>query len=335
MKAIGLFGFYGKNNFGDEIMQKELCNIIHIENKMHYQINPYVHIPKLDAFVVGGGGIITPHFPLFLHEEFFQTKKPVLFLNVNLTNECVHTGLLNKIYTHLPESFWVVRDVESLQLLEKTGFKNIRFAPDIAFLYFNRINYKGLCPSKRTINVSCNYYAFHKFFSSHIREHQQVYRVYDELCTYIKWLSDFNWETRITPIQISSDVDDNITNGVLKGFLNHRKISYTPSNNDIIYNLNICSGIISTRYHTTIYALANKLPLVDITHHSKNNNLLKDNYIEECSVNFYNITQEKLIQALYYSEHSTQYKNACRNISDEAIREWKIIISEIHNILLS
>jgi polysaccharide pyruvyl transferase WcaK-like protein len=83
--------------------------------------------------------------------------------------------------------------------------------------------------------------------------------------------------------------------------------------------LNIISsldGMISTRLHSTIFSLSNKIPFIDITHNHKNKRLLSTISYEEASI--------------LYSEFSYQ---KCMASLQKILTNKKIISQEIQNLL--
>jgi hypothetical protein len=68
-------------------------------------------------------------------------------------------------------------------------------------------------------------------------------------------------------------------------------------------------------------ALNNLIPTIDITHHSKNRNFLLENNLSNISIDYANLSKDKLIKTAQSAE-AMDYRSNIINISAESIKLW-------------
>ena len=116
---ISLCGYYGKNNFGDDMMATLLSEKIS-QNKHAIKLfsdcsNGTFDYRKTsfldtDLIVIGGGGIIDTKFWALSEaniEEMRKSKIPIVFLNVNIYQESLNNSQFVKSLFDLNASWWV------------------------------------------------------------------------------------------------------------------------------------------------------------------------------------------------------------------------------------
>jgi polysaccharide pyruvyl transferase WcaK-like protein len=314
-----LIGFYGKRNFGDDQMEiaikqffRKLCINLITSQTANEQL-----------VVIGGGGIITNKFPIFQDISKLKDKKVIIF-NVNLTTEA--DLIIDKLKDI--DIFWVVRDYWSINYLKNKDIANVMFAPDICLYSFPQKKVE----KRKIVSVVCNYYIFKNIFSENVRERIFAERAYEELSRFLKWLTTFGWSIQLIPAQTSSIIDDRITNAYLQGLLGGKaKIIY--DNNYIINDLRKSELVISTRFHFTIYALANQLPFIDLTFHSKNSNLHHDIGLTHHALNYYDFLQEDCIKNINEIENNPSHQEKIDNYRVKGQHSWKTIETEIYKYI--
>ena len=185
MKNIILKGYYGRDNFGDEIMLDLIVSYIKNEYpslklqimnsnpemlKKKYKIDTpealitgaygrsnllkrITTIVRADCYIVGGGTIITDkHSSLHLLEYYVEfllrklLKKPSVFISIGATRfKHSWTKILCKMIINSSD-LCMVRDIESYDYLKKNCCtKKIVQTGDLVLLAFDRLNNNGIC----------------------------------------------------------------------------------------------------------------------------------------------------------------------------------------------
>lgn len=302
---ISLVGFYRKNNFGDDKLEEYITKFFDTLgfSSVTQEENDW---NLADIVVIGGGGLITPYFWIFKNiDRLILLRKKILIFNVNLTREA------DPIVKKLKElnALWIVRDYYSVEYLKSNNIvNNVYFAPDICFSEFE--DGKDINDREKIISVCCNYYIFKNIFSDRVEDQLNAQRAYHAIKNFLFWMSSFDWKIQLIPAQIAETIDDRVTNSYLHGLLSCESINILNGDNDkILKHLSDSSFIISSRYHFSIFALSNNIPLIDITHHSKNANLLKDIGLQNLSNNYYTLLKDDLIRATKFFQNSLVYSN--------------------------
>jgi polysaccharide pyruvyl transferase WcaK-like protein len=317
---ISLIGWTGKNNFGDDQLKLAITSFF---QKLGCNVKDQGILQEV--VVVGGGNIISHKFPLFKPENINKLKnEKVILFNVGLNNESgVLLAQLKKLNT-----LWVVRDFWSVEYLKSKGFNNVLWAPDICLYTFKQDNVER----QRIVSVVCNYYIFKNIFSNSVKEKLFAERAYNQLANFLIWLKTFKWEIQLVPAHTAQEIDDRVTNAYLQGLLGGgAKMLY--DNQYILNDLKRSSMIISTRYHTTIYALANQLPFIDLTFHSKNSNLHHDIGLTHHALNYYDFLQEDCIKNINEIENNPSHQEKIDNYRVKGQHSWKTIETEIYKYI--
>lgn len=289
MKA-SICGFYGYQNYGDSLMLRQLKDFFLKKNVLpsvfsdrtslesqDYRSN---NLFESDIIALGGGGIITPNFWFFKQGlDKRIEKQSLILLNVGLTTEAipVFESLGDRI------DLLVVRDKFSEELALKYYPDRVVYAPDISYL-----DYKGQSPKLKVVSVCLNYYIFKNFFSQNRREKIFAEKAIIELASFLDWLNQLGYKINLIACQTDNEVNDNTVNAVLNGFLT-TKATWMFDNSNIEDVINSSELLISSRYHTSLFALKAGIPFIDITHHSKNLNFLKDVGLTDFSINYWQL----------------------------------------------
>jgi len=339
MSNISLCGFYGFNNYGDSLMLENLKTFFNSfglrvrtfsdreseESFSFKTLNPN----SSDIIALGGGGIITKNFWYIkaeLYKELRDDQKLIL-INVNLTQESIPVleMLKDKI------SLIVVRDSFSEKMaLEILGDQDkVILASDISFLSQDK---KPYSQKSNKVSVCLNYYIFKDFFSSNERNRIYAKKAIIELAEFIKWMRNFNYKIQLVPCQVDKEVNDNTVHGILNAYIGGAD-NWIYSNEYFENNINHSSLIISARYHSTLFAIKNAIPFIDITHHSKNSNLLKDLSLENFSVNYWKISLEELKKKSFEAQHSSQILETSLSYGVSSRENWEKVSNKIHALI--
>lgn len=332
---ISLCGYYGKNNFGDDMMATLLSDKIS-QNKHTIKLfsdcsNGTFDYQKFsfldtDLVVIGGGGIIDNKFWALTENNLNllkDSKIPVAFLNVNIYQESLNNINFMQNLLELNASWWV-RDKFTYDQLKKLNFK-VKYLPDILFSLNienkNKIN-------KKLLNIFLNYYAFKPAFDNeNVSAWIDMQSKCKELASYLDWLTTFGWNIQLVPCQSSQEIDDRIISAYIYGLCKNKSkiswISKPTSWRGIIKIISDSDLVISQRYHSSVASMSLGVRFVDITHHAKNIELIKDASITGSSVYLKNLNKNNLIDATRYAEFNSNYKNNIINYKTNAMKLWK------------
>lgn len=289
MKA-SICGFYGYQNYGDSLMLKHLKDLFFKKNilpsvfsdRISLESQDYRSLTLLDSDIIalGGGGIITPNFWFFKQgiDKKLENQRFIL-LNVGLTTESI--PVFESVGDRL--DLIVVRDRFSEELALKYYPDKVIYAPDISYL-----DYHGQTPRQKVVSVCLNYYIFKNFFSQNRREKIFAEKAIIELASFLDWLAGLGYQINLIPCQTDKEVNDNTVNAVLNGFL-VSQANWIFDNANVESVINSSELLVSSRYHTSLFALKAGIPFIDITHHSKNLNFLKDVELTEFSINYWQL----------------------------------------------
>ena len=347
MSNVSLCGFYGFNNYGDTLMLDCLSSFLKSsglsvsvfsdrksdESFCYKKVGPN----KSEIIALGGGGIITQNF-WYIKEglyKYLRDDQKLILLNVNLTSESVPVLALlrDKI------SLAVVRDRFSYDLALKflMDESKVILASDISYIYnVKKIN-EGYTDSlsdkkEKKVSVCLNSYIFKDYFSNDSRQRIYAEKAIIEISEFLKWMKTFNHKVQLVPSQVDTEVNDNTIHGILNGYIGGaNKWIYT--NEHIEHNLKNSSLIISARYHTTLFAIKNSIPFIDITHHSKNSNLLKDLGLQEFSINYWKIGLEELKKKAFEAQNSDLISEISSSYGVSSREDWSKVLEKIHILI--
>jgi polysaccharide pyruvyl transferase WcaK-like protein len=347
MSNVSLCGFYGFNNYGDTLMLDCLSSFLKSsglsvsvfsdrksdESFCYKKVGPN----KSDIIALGGGGIITQNF-WYIKEglyKYLRDDQKLILLNVNLTSESVPVLALlrDKI------SLAVVRDRFSYDLALKflMDESKVILASDISYIYnvkkINEGDTDSLSDKKeKKVSVCLNSYIFKDYFSNDSRQRIYAEKAIIEISEFLKWMKTFNHKIQLVPSQVDTEVNDNTIHGILNGYIGGaNKWIYT--NEHIEHNLKNSSLIISARYHTTLFAIKNSIPFIDITHHSKNSNLLKDLGLQEFSINYWKIGLEELKKKAFEAQNSDLISEISYSYGVSSREDWSKVLEKIHILI--
>jgi polysaccharide pyruvyl transferase WcaK-like protein len=335
---VALCGFYGKKNFGDDLMQDCLSEVLSANGKNEVLIFSDLEYDGIqnglknkkhldcDIIVIGGGGILHSNFWIFKNngiDDLIKSKKEILFLNVNVySNFIKDKTLIDKV--KLLNAKWWVRDSRSSELLKEVEIDS-NVLPDISF-YKIKPNIVKNKKSKKAI-IFPNHYPFFSAFSN--------FETYNWLTAqknilaisrHIDWLVHFGWEITISFAQNSNEIDDRIIGAMI--------FSYVKNKKNVKWDITPCSWrekveifkeydiVYSMRYHTTLLSVINGVPCVDIMHHDKNKYFWKDLGMLDQSINLYSLNEEQLINITNISQDFFDSSNKINDYCTESRSKW-------------
>lgn len=136
---IAASGYYGMGNFGDDLFLHTLRQVF--DEHHVYPWNSRLDPNQTDAFIIGGGDLITPYsFNKYYFPEQLKGK-PIWVYGVGIVDAYPeHTWPKEQVsaYRDMISTAQraVFRDVRSQAIAKRAGFhRNVEVAPDIAFAY--------------------------------------------------------------------------------------------------------------------------------------------------------------------------------------------------------
>ena len=333
---VALCGFYGKNNFGDDLMQDCLSEILSnkknkvtvfsdgcslgVENGLSNK--SYLHS---DLIVIGGGGIISKDFWIFKNNGFddlINSWRPIYFLNVN-----VYADVLNdKIFSFKLKSLnakWWVRDSESKNNLKKIGIES-EIMPDVIFYKTDSIITKEV---KKKLIFFPNYYSFSRGLEgTSLESWILLQRNITTFANYFNWLISFGWKITISFTQHGL-IDDRTIGGMIYAQIKDKsKVNWDlkiVNWEDKIKFITEHDFVVSMRYHTSLAAVMNGIPCIDVVHHDKNKYFWKDLQFNNKTLNIYTIDNQQLCEMTDFSNDFSCYLSKINDYRILANNKWK------------
>jgi polysaccharide pyruvyl transferase WcaK-like protein len=341
---VAVCGFYGKSNFGDDLMADCLGDRLSCgaHQVTHYSDNSAGDIRNglrdlsyldADVVVVGGGNIIGPGFWAFKDGGIDRLGgvRRLLFLNVGVTPDYLSDKEFAGKLAGL-NATWRVRDAESVELLARIGIE-AQYLPDISFT----LGGKRAEKADKTIAVFLNDYPFgdlHKDAS--VERFLRATSAAKLVAHHLDWMADFGWRVRFVPCHVSNAVDDRLPGASVYGWMRRRdaaEMAMAPLGwREVFREISDAGLVVSMRYHASTCALVSGSPLVDLTHHAKNQRLMRSLGAEKCSVNVWGCTHEDLIRATQEAERFGP--GAGMTLKDEADRLWRLFDAEWRELTL-
>jgi polysaccharide pyruvyl transferase WcaK-like protein len=269
-KRIGLAGWWGGQNIGDEYIKYSLRKVLENHFKLDFIEVPFDptfwnlwKINNLDFLIIGGGGLFTktPPHPFEIFNKWgHHLKIPFGFLGVGVQE-------IRQEYKSIIESlvergaFFVVRDTGSFNLLNSfISSPKIMKAPDLTFLYPYQTRSNV---AKDKIGVNLRVWNFDKG------------RTYDNY----KWCQEINrleGVKKTVPLSFMENLDDREALAGLRG------IKESDFNIKLYEDINIMIGM---RLHSLIFAAQNSIPSIGIAYTPKVERFFSDLNLNEFCLN--------------------------------------------------
>lgn len=315
MSLIALCGFYGKSNYGDDLMADCLQNRLSIHGD---QVKIYSDVRKgevlngmkdhsfldSDLIVIGGGNIIGPGFWAFKDGmiDILPKDGRVVFLNVGVTQDYLDDAEFSDKLKSLNAKWWV-RDHESQDMLYKIGIGS-EFLPDISLTLQDKFNSEK---HEKTLGVLLNAYPMNDLFNNeNVYLNQRAHQFARVLAHHLDWMASFGWKIQFLPCHISKPVDDRLIASVVYGYMKNKRTAewhvLPMSWQALSQSISQCELLFSMRYHASTTSFAAKTRFVDLIHHDKNKQFARYVGIEQCAVNIWSATHEDLIAATAAAE---------------------------------
>lgn len=147
---IGLVGFFGWGNYGDELFlqgwkqnlsEHFQADVVHdLLKAPYFSGNPYIEAEKYDAFVIGGGDLVIPNKVSELYWHKAWLKKKVFIAGIGVPTWIRHEDPavmrhMRNFFRHPNVQYIGVRDVESADWIRQKlqPRVEVRVAPDLVY----------------------------------------------------------------------------------------------------------------------------------------------------------------------------------------------------------
>lgn len=346
MSSIALCGFYGKNNYGDDLMAACLSKRIACGNEVRIYSDVFKEgilngmkdhsFLDSDLIVIGGGNIIGQGFWAFKDGMIERLPKDgrVVFLNVGLTKDYLLDEVFSRQLNQLNATWWV-RDSESIDILSNLGI-SANFLPDISLTLGTQLESQK---EANTIGVLLNAYPMNDLFNhNNVYIHQRAHQFARVLAHHLDWMASFGWKIQLLPCHVSKQVDDRLIAAVIVGYMQNKKAvtwhtEYKPWQ-DLAVDIGKFEIVFSMRYHASTTAYASKTRFVDLIHHDKNRQFVRYTGLEHNAVNIWTATHDDLIAATAAAEATnTETWDKCHlalDLWNEFDKSWKTLTEKIN-----
>lgn len=328
---IGLIGWYGHQNFGDERILFCIKNFFSDHNffvtggwnDARYKI---AELNKCDYILIGGGGLLLKNVGDYI-DLIHNLKKPFGFLGVSI--EAKHKSMEDFFQIMNDKSdFILVRDLNSKKYLNNN--QKVIVGPDLTFLYpFDVVNEikRDICGFnlrdwyywKGTLHG--HYYNIMKKLDKTYPSLQKIYPAFQKWDPYkVTMIVKRNFKD-ISPLPFY--FESTFTNDfdiLSKYFKNVPTFFNIEFYNKIRY-------LIGMRYHSIVFATQCGIPFISLSYQPKNFNYCSDMHLDQLSINIYKLNDlQKKIN--YLRDHYGQ-------IRDHLILSRGRYIKEINHIFQS
>jgi polysaccharide pyruvyl transferase WcaK-like protein len=255
---IGILGWYGKKNIGDDAFCKVMLDFFEnpasmVGNNVSFYTPP--NKPEGDVIILGGGAVVSPYYLNLLPKD-----KPLYALGVNLEYES-EANLIRNIPFHEV----VVRQEADIPLLNDMPFK-VTLAPDLAFWY--KTPYKPTSENRsRRVGVMLTDYIKPAINRSFDKSGERYKKFIVEMAARLDSLIEEGYVVYLYPCSTGGYGDDRRINLDVKAFMKHEPViyleSFTPEK--LINHLAWCDFTICMRLHAHIFSAIAKTPCISIT----------------------------------------------------------------------
>ncbi len=328
MKNIILKGYYGRDNFGDEIMLDLIVSYIKNEYpslklqimnsnpemlKKKYKIDTpealitgaygrsnllkrITTIVRADCYIVGGGTIITDkHSSLHLLEYYVEfllrklLKKPSVFISIGATRfKHSWTKILCKMIINSSD-LCMVRDIESYDYLKKICCtKKIVQTGDLVLLAFDRLNNNGIC---KIVNNKKIGFCVMPYYESLYKKPELDKDLAKKIASIIDKLSCKGYEINLIPIQYgyNNTLDYKFSKQVQFQCSSQVRLFECIDNKEKMERIEEMDFIISMRLHAILFAISKNIKTIAINHNEKIDSCMKTYNLENQCVTMDNL----------------------------------------------
>jgi polysaccharide pyruvyl transferase WcaK-like protein len=299
-----VFGFYGKNNVGDNLFCDAFRGLFPDFHFTFTDVLTIDNIKKSSIIFIGGGSFLSEN--LFLSEQCLNLlrTKIILYIGVGAETDInpIHKDLM------MLARLIAIRSPEGIEKVKQLN-ENVIIIPDLVYsLYKKRDKYElnksvlilpNICvvPQNDSVHWKYNSWDHFKF------EFSQV----------LDYLVENEYKVNFLSMCDNNEQNDNWAAFEIINAMKHRSSSYILNHdiNDIDAATNIFSKydvIITQRYHGIILAELAEVPFIAIHHHDK----LKHSYLNNGKfISYYSFDKQVLIDQFHLVKNKKIDQTIC------------------------
>ncbi|MEW5815635.1 MAG: polysaccharide pyruvyl transferase family protein [Spirochaetota bacterium] len=307
---IGVMGYYGYGNAGDDVILQILRNYLSPHNVIPVQTgfladNETIRrLNDFDFLILGGGGLFndSPTGPFHNFDQWMSyLETPIGVLGVGIKK--INKEFIVPIHALVERSrFFVVRDKESQDLI---GLPKVQLAPDLTFYQPQRVNpYQRI--SNEQVICGINLRPARKGTSEWVRS-----------------ISLLPCTKRAIPFSVVPAFDD------------RDPLLAIDENCPVRFNLQAYFGldmVIGVAFHSIVFAIQNGIPSIAINYHPKVKRLMEDMGLGDYSLDWNNSNH---LESAYFQvlRNYDMIRDTMINYTEQAHREivekLKVLKNEI------
>jgi polysaccharide pyruvyl transferase WcaK-like protein len=271
---IGLVGYFGWGNFGDELFveaHKEYLGneydleIVHDKLEAPYFSDRRIsELERFDGFLIGGGDLLNPSAVSQLYWRDEYLKKPVFVYGIGVPQpnrkSSPAINHYKKFFSHENVKAIVLRDIESMKYFNayiQPRVEAVTF-PDAVFAMTSP---KAVKSDEMLIGIA-------------IRDHRSVVGGYSEVRKAADIAKEYGYKVRI--IVMANGVLGEGDLRVAKEFAREgEEVVYSENLVDICRAIGECHQLISMKFHGMVVASMYSVPSVQLSATPKNKNFLR------------------------------------------------------------
>lgn len=326
-KTIGLVGYFGWGNFGDELFleaHKQFLSPLYDLKVLHDQLQaPYFkkpinsYVDNVDAILIGGGDLLNPVRVSDLYWRKEYLKKPVFVYGIGVPNYKWSRANILKQYTdfltHPNCKLIVVRDIESYNWIKQNipVEDKLFWFPD-AVCAWNRPNPPVVKAKEKVLGVVMR---SHRSLTQDLQPLRKMIDHAKSLDYKIKHLVLANLELGTADLEMAKSIAQP-----------DEEVFFSESLDEMCKEIASCSMLATIKFHGMVVASMYGIPCVAMSVTPKNRNFLKMIDRPEMLQSY---GSEDLYKHLSY--YPARIHNAVRyRLSQESKKGYELLIKSLN-----
>ena len=282
-------------------------------------------LKKSTCVVIGGGGIIQDtykksliHYLGYIFVSHFLNKKIVLYcVGCAAIHQQSNKYLVNKIFNFV--DLISVRDEDSKKLLENIGLENVISIYDPSFnIKFKKNNENVKTNQRKKIGISVIPYYDKRYWPvSNNKIYSKYKRTIEKI---INELTSTKYNVCIIP---TTAWDINVAKDIVKNVKDKSsvRILYSYDENDLMNHIDEMDILITTRYHSLIFAISMEKPVIAIDYHPKTKSLIDRFNLHKYAVSIDEINSKRILDLVGKIENDREIINQIRKIKHNMVKD--------------